>query len=474
MKMSIGGEWVSSPSAKPVSNPYTGQVIDSVPEATEDQIERTLESAVAGANVMHALTSAQRVEILNRAADLLEERIEDVAQTVSAEVGKPIVEARTETARSAELLRLSAFEGSQVRGETLPLEAQAGAVGKLGFTLRVPAGVVVAITPFNYPMLLVTHKIGPALATGNAVILKPASQTPLSALKFTEILHEAGLPAIGLQCITGPGAVLGPALCSDDRVRKISFTGSTEVGQAIAAVAGVKKLSLELGSNSPMIVLPDGDLSLAAEVAAAAGVVNAGQVCLSLQRLLVHRDIYTDFLDAFTAQMNAVSVEDPTAETTRLGPMISIREAERVDAWVNEAVGAGARLVSGQQREGARLSPTVVADVTPEMRIVKDEVFGPAVGVAPVADLDEALALANDSRYGLSASIFTRDINAALRFAREAEVGNIHVNWSPLWRADLMPYGGLKGSGIGKEGPRYAVTEMTDSKTVVFHGLDGS
>jgi acyl-CoA reductase-like NAD-dependent aldehyde dehydrogenase len=470
--MYVAGSWVESADSIPVTSPHSGDVIDVVPSASAEQADAALEAAVQGAAAMRSLPAHERVAILRRAADLIETRAEAVAQQISAEVGKPITEARTETVRSAEILRLSAFEGTQLRSETLPLDAHPAASGKLGFTLRIPCGVVVAISPFNYPLMLVVHKVGPALAAGNATVLKPATQTPLTALTLTEILLEAGLPELGLQCLTGPGQTLGAALCADPRVRKITFTGSTTVGEAIARVAGIKRVSLELGANCPMIVLPDADLHVAAQAAAVAGTVNAGQVCISLQRILVQQDVYEEFVDALAEPFAGTRMGDPHAEDTALGPMISPQEAERVATYVNEAADGGARVVTGGRPEGAYFLPTVVADVSPTMRMATEELFGPAVGVTPVADIHEAIALANDSRYGLAASIFTRDIGDAMRFARAAEAGNVHINWTPLWRADLMPYGGLKGSGLGKEGPRYAVEEMTESKTVVVHGLD--
>ncbi|MCZ7573757.1 MAG: aldehyde dehydrogenase family protein [Ardenticatenaceae bacterium] len=473
MEMYVNGQWVESPTMAPIIAPYSGEVVDTVPVANADQAEQALAAAERAATTMARLTAYERSQILHRAADLLAGNSEDFARTISLEEGKPLGESRGEVGRMPDLLRLCAFEGAQIRGETLPLDAHAGAQGRLGLTLRVPCGVVLAITPFNYPLLLVIHKVGPALAAGNAVILKPAAQTPLTALKLTQLFLEAGLPENGLQCITGSGSSLGPLLCADRRVRKISFTGSTEVGEQITRVAGVKRLSLELGSNSPMIVLPDADLEQVAEATAVGGYVNAGQACISAQRILVHQTVYGDFLDALQPRVEAIKVGDPLAEGTTLSAMISERAAERVGRWVDEAVEGGARLVTGGQRQGAVFAPTIVADVKPQMRISCDELFGPAVAVAAVAGIDEAIDLANDSRYGLSAAIFTREVNNALRFAREVQTGNVMVNWTPLWRADFMPYGGLKGSGIGKEGPRYAVAEMTETKTVVFHGIDG-
>lgn len=452
--------------------PYTGEVIDEVPHATSADVEKAIATAKLGAVRMAQLTGYDRSQILQRAADMFASQREDLARTISLEEGKPIAEALGEAGRIPDLLRLCAFEGTQLRGETLPVDAQSATHGKLGITIRIPCGIVVAITPFNYPLLLVAHKLGPALATGNAVILKPAERTPLSALKLTRILMEAGLPEGGLQCLNGLGPEIGPQLCSNPAVRKISFTGSSSVGEQITRVAGVKRISLELGSNAPLVVLPDADVQKVAESTAVSGYVNAGQVCISTQRVLVHRKVYVDYLDALKPHVEAIKVGDPFAKDTKLSAMISEKEARRVESWIGEAVNEGARIVTGGQRDRALLAPTVVADVTPKMRIFRDELFGPAIGVMPVDNIEQAIAAANDSRYGLAAAVFTRDVNTALRFAREVHTGTVMINWSPLWRADLMPYGGLKGSGIGKEGPRYAAEEMTETKTVVFHGID--
>ena len=471
MEMYINGEWVSAPITMPIVSHYFKEVIDIVPVATPAQADQALAAAVQGAKAMARLTGYERMQILQRTANLVAANVEDLARTISLEEGKPLSESRTEASRIPDLLRLCAFEGTQIRGETLPLDSHEGAQGKLGMTLRVPCGVIVAITPFNYPLLLVAHKIGPALAAGNAVILKPANTTPLTALKFTKLFLEAGLPANGLQCITGSGSQLGPQLCADERVRKITFTGSTGVGVKITRVAGVKKLSLELGSNAPLVILPDADLDAVADATVAGGFANAGQVCISAQRILVDRAVYADFLDALKTRVERISVGDPMADGVKLSAMISEGEAMRVSDWIKEAVHDGARVVIGGQRDGAVYAPTIVADVQPQMKISCEELFGPAVAVTPVKDIAEAIAQTNNSRYGLSAGIFTRDVTNAMRFAREAESGNVHINWTPQWRADFMPYGGFKGSGIGKEGPRYAIEEMTELKTVVIHGL---
>jgi acyl-CoA reductase-like NAD-dependent aldehyde dehydrogenase len=462
-----------SAAVEEIRSPWSGEVVGEAPRATAAEAASAIGVAVERAAIMRGLSAHARAEILNRAADLIEAAVEDLARTISAEEGKPLAEALGEAGRTPTLFRLAASEGARMHGETLPLDAAPGAEDKLGFTLRVPCGVVVAITPFNYPLLLVAHKVAPALAAGNAVVLKPASQTPLTALRLTQLLHEAGLPPEALQTITGPGAELGEALCADERVRKLSFTGSAAVGRRIAAVAGVKKLSLELGANCPVIVMPDADLEQVAEATAVGGYVNAGQVCISVQRVLVGRDAYGDFLDALRPKVEAITVGDPFAEGTQLAALVSEREAARVEGAIQSAVAAGATLVTGGGRDGGVVQPSVLADVPEDTELWRDELFGPAVAVRPVSGIDEAIAVANDTRYGLGAGIFTRDVTNAFRFAREVDAGNVHVNWTPLWRADLMPYGGLKGSGIGKEGPRYAVEEMTELKTVVFHGMNG-
>jgi glyceraldehyde-3-phosphate dehydrogenase (NADP+) len=471
MEMYVAGEWRTTPRQETVTNPYSGEPIDTVPCAGSEDVEDALEAAVAGAAAIRLLGPYERQQILDRAAVLLESEVEELARTISAEEGKPLTEARGEASRIPDLLRLSASEGARLHGETIPVDAAPGAGDKLGFTLRQPCGVVVAVTPFNYPLLLVAHKLGPALASGNAVILKPAGQTPLTALKLTRILLEAGLPELALQCLTGPGSELGPLLCGDERVRKVSFTGSHDVGARIAAVAGVKRLSLELGANCPVIVLPDADLEQVSAAIALGGYVNAGQVCISVQRVLVHRDVQRDLIDTLHPKVESIRVGDPFADGTQLSALISEREAERVVTAISHAVASGASLVTGGERSGAIVAPTIVADVSPELPLFQDELFGPAVAVTAVDGIGEAIALANDSKYGLGAGIFTSDIGNALRFARDVDCGSIQVNWTPLWRADLMPYGGLKGSGIGKEGPRYAVEEMTELKTIVFHGV---
>jgi len=469
MKMYLAGQWIDKSEKVEVRNPYDNSVIDTVPKADLADVDRALQGAVQGAKVMARLPGYERYRILRKAADMLEAQTEEFARTITLEEGKIIAEGRFEVSRAVQTLSLSAEEAKRIHGETVPFDGAPGGAGKLGFTLRVPCGVVVAISPFNFPLNLVCHKVGPALAAGNAVVIKPATDTPLSALKLTQLLLEAGVPEEAIACITGPGGEIGDALCADRRVRKITFTGSRDIGERICHVAGIKKVTMELGSNSPVIIMPDADLERVAAAVVATGYSNAGQVCISTQRVITNNKVYADFLDVLKPQVEALTTGNPLDEKTKVGPMVRERDAVRVEEWIREAVQGGARLVTGGQRRGAIYAPTVVADVKPDMRISCDEIFGPAVAVTRFDDIDEAIALANDSIYGLAAGIFTENLEWAMKFAREVQSGNLMINWGPQWRADLMPYGGLKESGFGKEGPRYAVEEMTELKLVCFH-----
>jgi acyl-CoA reductase-like NAD-dependent aldehyde dehydrogenase len=469
-QMLIAGEPTpGSGNRVPILDPYRDEIVATVPEASPKEIERALQAASDGAHRMADTPAGERAAILERVADLVVDEADALATTIVREQGKTLAEARREVGRVPDLLRLCAGEARRLGGETVPLDQGADGIDRLGLTLRVPVGVVVAITPFNYPLLLVAHKLGPAFAAGNAVILKPATVTPLSGLRLAQLFAEAGAHPGTVQCLTGSGSSVGMALCADDRVRAITFTGSEPAGRAIVAGAGVKRFLLELGANCPLIVAADANLDHAAEATAVGGYSNAGQACISAQRILVDESVYGDFLDALAARVELIAPGDPMSPAATMGPLISTAEAERVADIVEEAAQDGARVVRGGERDGALHAPTVVADVTPESRLFREELFGPAVGVTPVASLDEAFTLANRSEYGLGAGIFTTNVHAALRFVREIDAGVIQINWSPLWRADSMPYGGLKRSGIGKEGPRWAVEELTECKTVVFH-----
>ena len=469
MRMYIGGEWVDRDEKVSVINPYDNSIIDTVPSASVEDMDSAVASAVRGAKAMAKLTAYDRFAILRKAADLLQERREELGRVITMEEGKIIAEGRTEVDRATQTISLSGEEAKRLYGESIPFDAAPSWTGQMGFTIRVPCGIVAAISPFNFPLNLVCHKVGPALAAGNAVIIKPASDTPLSALKLTEILLEAGAPPEAVQCVTGSGGRVGDPLVADPRVRKVTFTGSRDVGERICRTAGLKKVTMELGSNSPLIVMPDADIDKVVGATITSGFANAGQVCISAQRIITSSKIYVDYLDALKEGVEAISTGDPLSESVRMGPMVKEQEAVRVNEWLREAVGGGARMVTGGDYSGAMHAPTVLADVNSDMRVSCDELFGPAVVVTPFSDIDEAIAIANNSNYGLSAGIFTQNIDWAMRFAREVDSGNLHVNSGPGWRADLMPYGGLKESGMGKEGPRYAVQEMTEMKTVVIH-----
>jgi glyceraldehyde-3-phosphate dehydrogenase (NADP+) len=467
--MYLAGQWTDKPEKIEVLNPYDGSMVDTVPKGDMNDVHRALDSAARGAQVMRKMSGYDRFLILRKAARLMEERLEDLARTITLEEGKIIGEARFEASRAVQTIEVSAEEAKRLSGEVVPLDGSPGAGNRFGFTVRVPCGVVAAISPFNFPLNLVAHKVGPALAAGNSVVIKPATDTPLSALKLTEILLDAGLPPEAIQCVTGQGSAIGDALCADPRVRKITFTGSRDVGEHICKVAGLKKVTMELGSNAPLIIMPDASMEKVVEAIASTGYANAGQVCISAQRIIPLKPVYGDLLDALKPRVESITTGNPLDEKTKMGPMIRERDAMRVGDWVKEAVGSGARLVTGGTRNGTIYAPTVVADVKPTMRISCDELFGPAVAVTPVDTIDDAIRLANDTNYGLSAGVFTENLDWAMKFVREVESGNLHVNWGPQWRADLMPYGGLKDSGFGKEGPKYAVEEMTELKMVVFH-----
>ncbi len=469
MKMYIGGEWVDRGQTVSVTNPFDGTTIDTVPRAGVEDVALAVKSAERGFQAMKAISAFDRYTILMKTVSLIQDRHEEFARILSAEEGKVINEARTEVDRCVQTITWSAEEAKRLRGETIPIDASPGNATKLCFTLRVPVGVVAAISPFIFPLNLGAHKVGPALAAGNSVIIKPASDTPLSALKLTEVLLEAGIPAEAIQCVTGPGGAIGDALVQHPSIRKVTFTGSQEVGEHIMRTAGLKKVTMELGSNSPLVVMPDADVEKVAAATVAGGYSNAGQVCISTQRVIVDTDIYGDYLDALKPLVEAIPTGNPAEEATALGPMIRERDAVRVGEWIDEAAAGGATVLAGGERDGALMSAAIIADVTSDMRVYREELFGPAVTVAKASGVDEAIAMANDTRFGLAAAIFTQNVDTAMRFALEVDSGNLNINWNTTFRADMMPYGGLKDSGLGKEGPPYAIEEMTELKMVIFH-----
>jgi glyceraldehyde-3-phosphate dehydrogenase (NADP+) len=469
MKLFFKGKWFEGTNPIAVCNPFDGSVVDEVPTATAEQVQEAIEGATQGAQQMRSVSGYDRSLFLRKAANLMLDQIEDLAETISLEEGKTLKESRAETMRAVATMELCAEEAKRIAGEVLPLDGASGTAGKMGWTIKVPCGVVAAITPFNYPLNLVCHKVGPALAAGNSVIIKPASDTPLTSLKLVEILLEAGCPPLGVACLTGGGATVGTALCQDPRIRKISFTGSQTVGESICRMAGMKRVTMELGSNSPLVVLPDADLEKVVSAIAFAGFANAGQVCISAQRVIVDAAIHDDLIKLLPDRISAMRAGNQMEKETDVGPMVRESDAQRVSQWIDEAVASGAQLICGGQRHKAVIQPAVLTGVTRDMKIAKEELFGPAVGILKSTNIESAIEEANHSPYGLSAAIFTQDIDAAMKFAHRVESGNIHINWGPLWRTDMMPYGGLKQSGLGKEGPRYAMEEMMESKAIVIH-----
>ena len=451
-----------------VRSPYDGHEIDRVPACGAPEVERAVANAVA-VHRAGPLPAWRRAEILDRAAQLLSERTEQFARIVAEEAAKPIKTARVEARRAVSTFTFAAAEARRLTGEMVPLDAADVGEGKLGFTLRLPIGVVGAISPFNFPLNLVAHKLAPAIAAGCPVVLKPASQTPLSAITLAELLlDECGLPSGHLNVVTGSGGTVGNAIVDDPDIALITFTGSPEVGWGIKARAPRKKVGLELGNNAPVIIEPDGDVTTAAAKIAIAGFSHAGQSCISTQRVYLHEEIADAFLDELLPRVDALVVGDPLDETTDVSALISSGERTRVEAWIDEAVAAGAKLAAGGAERNGVLAPTVLTHVQPEMKVCSQEVFGPVVAVQTYTDVDDAFRLANETRYGLQAGIFTRDLPVALRAVRELDFGGVLVNEVPTWRTDQMPYGGVRDSGNTREGPHYAVHEMTEARLIVL------
>ncbi len=462
----IAGERVETGSWMEVRSPYSGDLVGRVARAGARETERAVDAADEA--MSRPLAAHRRADILARVADLLAERQEEAARLICAEAGKPLKAARVEAARAVSTYTFAAGEARRLAGEVVPMEGSPAGEGKLAFTLRLPVGVVGAITPFNFPLNLVAHKIAPALAAGCAVVLKPAAKTPLSALFLADLEEEAGLPPGWLNVVCGSSSEIGDVLVADPRVRMITFTGSAEVGWALRERAARKRVSLELGNATPVIVEPDCDLEEAAAKLAANAFSFAGQSCISVQRIYVHRSVQEAFLERFLPRVEALRVGDPADETTDVGPVIDAAARERILAWIEEAVSLGAELLTGGRGENGLILPTVIAGAPPQAKVSCEEVFGPVATVAAYDSLEEALALANGTRFGLQAGIFTRDLGTALRAARELEFGGVTVNEAPTFRADQMPYGGVKESGTAREGPAYAVREMTEERLVVL------
>lgn len=468
----IQGQWVATDATLAVHDPEDGSVIGRVPDGTDTMMADAIAGAAAGADIARRLAVHERQSMLRHAADLVESRAETFAYTIACESSKTIREGRAEVRRAVDTLRLASEESARLAGETIAFDRRPGAEGRRGYYERVPLGVVAAITPFNDPLNLVVHKVGPALAAGNAVVLKPASATPLSALLLVETLLEAGVPPEVLSVVTGSGSRLGGVLVSHPAVAMVSFTGGLATGEAIARQAGLKKLAMELGANSPVLVLADADVDRAADAIASGAFSNAGQNCLGVQRVFVADSVTDRFMDQLVGRTRAWRMGSKLAEDTDMGPMIHEREAVRIGEWVAEAVAGGAEVLVGGTRQGAFYAPTVMGRVPRASRLYREEVYGPVVSVFPVSSVDEAIARANEVPYGLQAGVFTRSLDLAHRCIRELNVGGVMVNDSSDFRVDHMPFGGFKGSGLGREGVRYAAEAMTETKVVCFNLSD--
>jgi acyl-CoA reductase-like NAD-dependent aldehyde dehydrogenase len=459
----VAGEWVETGDWLDVRSPYSGELVGRVAKGGAAEARRAVDAAEAA--LREPLPAHKRAEILVKVAGALGRRHDEVARLISDEAGKPMKAARIEARRAMSTYTFAAVEARKLAGDVVPMDAAQAGEGKLAFTLRRPIGIVGAISPFNFPLNLVAHKIAPALAAGCPVVLKPASQTPLSALLLAELEEEAGLPAGWLNVVAGPASELGDALVGDERVKLISFTGSAEVGWKLAERAARKRVTLELGNSTPVIVDETADLEDAAAKLAANAFSFAGQSCISVQRIYVQREVREAFLAAYLPRVEALRLGDPADEETDVGPVIDEDARERILSWVEES---GAEVLAGGEPEERLLRPTVLADAPEEANVCREEVFGPVVVVNRFETLDEAIALANGTRFGLQAGVFTQSLPNALRAAQELEFGGVTVNEAPTFRADQMPYGGTKDSGNTREGPAYTVREMTEERLVVL------
>ncbi|MBW3097199.1 aldehyde dehydrogenase family protein [Pseudohoeflea coraliihabitans] len=473
MKMFIDGAWREGKSSIDICSPYDRSVIDKAPLADAQDAEDAVASAYAATQVMEDMPYYRRSEIIHRAGELLLERKEKIAELITRENGKTITEARGEVGRASMTLFAAADAAREISGEVLPLTARQvpNIENKFGFTFRVPCGVVLAITPFNVPVNLAAHKIGAAFAAGNSVILKPAYDTPLSTAHLVKAFLDAGLPETAIQLITGSGSKIGSQLCPDPRIRKITFTGSFEVGDTICRTAGLKKVTMELGGNCPVVVMADANVDHVVNSLVQGGYGMAGQSCVATQRAFVHKDIYEEVVNGLATRIAEFEQGDPLNESTTMGPLIREKDAVRVSETILGAAEEGARVLGPDagRRNGNFVRPAVVADVKPSMRIYREELFGPAIGFIPFTDVEEAIAGANDTNYGLAAGLFTENLDNAMYVARKIKSGIMHINSASRWRVDHMPNGGLKDSGMGKEGPRYAIEELTESRTVIMH-----
>lgn len=469
----IGERWIQTTRTLPVLNPFTGDKVAEVCQAGTAEAEESVLKALTAFSELRRLPAHARSSALSRIADALSSRGEEFARTIVAEAGKPITDSRRELRRAVQTFRIAAEEATRIPGDVIPLDLTPGSEAYLGITRRVPIGPVLGITPFNFPLNLVAHKVAPALAAGNPIVLKPAPQTPLTALLLGEIILKSGLPAGAISVLPCDNSV-AESMVTDPRFKLLSFTGSAAVGWMLKAKCGHKRVVLELGGNAGVIVEPDADLDYVAERCAVGGFTYAGQTCISVQRILVHETVYDRFVERMLNLVGGLRAGDPQDDQTVIGPLINEEAARRVEAWIQEAVAQGARILTGGKRVGPVVEATVLADVTPSMKVSCCEVFGPVVTLNRYSRFQDALDGLNDSEFGLQAGVFTRDVHRIFRAYQELEVGTVLANEIPTFRADHMPYGGVKDSGLGREGVRYAVEDMTELKLLVLNLNDSS
>jgi len=467
-KLLIDGQWVNAGPLMEVKNKYDGKVIAALPTARKEDVDAAVDAAERAEDVMAAMPAYKRADILLKTAALLRERADDLAKTIAAEAGKALKFARAEVDRAQSTFTIAAEEAKRLHGETIPLDAVPAGEGYFGFWTRRPVGVIAAISPFNFPLNLVAHKVAPALAAGNTLVLKPASTTPLTAVKLCQILQDAGLPAGAINLVVGSGGTVGEWLITDPRVDKITFTGSPEIGRHILSVAGIKKVTLELGNTSPVVVAPDADLDFVAKRCAVGAFYNSGQVCISVQRIYSQKQVYEPFSEKFVKATEAMVVGDPLDERVDVGPMIDSHEVDRIEGWVKEAQASGARVLTGGKRDGTVYYPTVLADVDDEMKVISEEVFAPVASIISSDDFESALRQANDTKFGLQVGVFTKDIDRVFKAVRRLNFGGIIINDTPSFRADHMPYGGNRQSGLGREGVKFAMEDMTNIQMVAI------
>lgn len=465
--MLIGGEWREGATMDPVNDPYRNEIVSYQPRSTRADLDAALNAAVAAKSVIAAMPGFERAALLRRVSALLLERADMIAEVMSRETGKAIKDARGEVVRSQDTINLSAEEAIRIEGEHIPLDGSAMGAGKIALMLRFPVGVIAGITPFNAPFNLAAHKVAPAIASGNAIILKGPPQAPGVVHELTRLFVDAGTPPGVLNTLYGPD--VGPDLVRDPRVDFVTFTGSTRVGAEIKAATGLRRVALELGGAGQTIVHDDADVGEAAVTCARSSMRLAGQSCISVQTVYVHRSVYDAFVEKLVAEVRRIKLGDPADPQTDVGTLIDERTAQRIESWVREAEAGGARILTGGKRKGAQLEPTVLVDVTPTMKVVCDEVFGPVVSVLPYDDFGAVCATVSDSRFGLQCGVFTKSIHLAIQAVRSIRTGGVIINGSSTWRTDQLAYGGVKDSGIGREGPRYAIRDMTEERLMLLN-----